>query len=573
MERHERFFQMAGVLSGDNSVIERSLAGEREAFGGIVAKYQSLVCSVAYSVTGDLALSEDLAQETFLAAWQRLSELRDRGKLGAWLCAIVRNIARDAMRRKKRDLTYDAEPLDENIALAKTVHLSERITQVEREAVMWAALEDIPDTYREPLILFYREGQSVRNVAEALELTEDCVKQRLSRGRKMLKVQVAAFVEESLTSTGPNHAFTAAVMAALPALAMSKSAAAATVTAAAGKGAAATLTVATLGIVLGNLVYMTWGFFGMWTSICNARTLRTRRYMLKVSALSYCSIWGFIGLQGMNGTLLWRSPLAMYTAIGASWVAYLIWLFILVTGSKLKTLRIQEEDLGVRPAPSEPIERTEFSLRRTWLCFAWTISVAFLGSLAFLLWLHGMPWTNVLWGLPFVVLSHGIFVPLFIKGVQMARDENVFSATAPCATSANRRARAHRLSLILGGGMGLVVAPGIWGVGLGILAGDFTSALAIGVVIVTVAAFTARAIERNRAKGDLYMVWSLLFMGFFMPAIIGLKWPAWAAEVNWTISPAYAWASAAVYLGINTCFAISELVLYFNFKGHARPND
>jgi hypothetical protein len=333
------------------------------------------------------------------------------------------------------------------------------------------------------------------------------------------------------------------------------------------------VTVATLGIILGNLVYMTWGFFGMWTAIRNARTLRTRRYMLKVSALSYCSIWGFIGLQGMNGTLLWRSPVAMYTAIGLSWVAYIVLLFILVTGSKIKGLRIQEEELGIRPAPSEALEESEFSLRRTWACFAWTGTVALLGSLSFLLWLHGIPWTNVLWGLPFVVLSHGIFVPLFIKGAQMARDQDVFSATAPCATRSNQRARAHRLSLILGGGMGLVAAPGIWGLGLGILAGDFVGVFTLGTVIATVTALTALAIRRRRGKDNLDMFWSLVFMGFFVPAVIVMKWPDWAAAVNWTIGSAHVWASAAVYFGINTCFAVSELVLHFKFRGHGLPND
>jgi len=53
----------------------------------------------------------------------------------------------------------------------------------EEEAILWRALERIPDTYREPLILFYREQQSVERVAAELELSEDAVKQRLSRGR------------------------------------------------------------------------------------------------------------------------------------------------------------------------------------------------------------------------------------------------------------------------------------------------------------------------------------------------------------------------------------------------------
>ncbi|MCK4627721.1 MAG: hypothetical protein KAT56_01895, partial [Sedimentisphaerales bacterium] len=69
----------------------------------------------------------------------------------------------------------------------------------------------------EPMILYYREQQSIKKVSELLDLSEDAVKQRLSRGRKMLKQQVASFVEDVLGKTSPGKSFTLAVLAALPA--------------------------------------------------------------------------------------------------------------------------------------------------------------------------------------------------------------------------------------------------------------------------------------------------------------------------------------------------------------------
>ncbi len=101
---------------------------------------------------------------------------------------------------------------------------------------MWRSLEKIPEIYREPLVLFYRQQQSIEQVALALELTEDAVKQRLSRGRKLLQEEVQAFVEGALRRTAPNQSFSSVVMSALP-LAMTP---AATVSLGAGaKGAAA----------------------------------------------------------------------------------------------------------------------------------------------------------------------------------------------------------------------------------------------------------------------------------------------------------------------------------------------
>jgi RNA polymerase sigma factor (sigma-70 family) len=71
--------------------VAATLTGNREAFSQIVSRYQSLICSLAYSATGSLGQSEDLAQETFITAWKRLRLLREPSKLRAWLCGIARN--------------------------------------------------------------------------------------------------------------------------------------------------------------------------------------------------------------------------------------------------------------------------------------------------------------------------------------------------------------------------------------------------------------------------------------------------------------------------------------------------
>ena len=90
------------TMVSDEQLWQQSRAGDREAFGHIVERYQTLICSLAYSVCGDLARSEDLAQETFVAAWRNLADLRDASKLRAWLCGIVRNRTANALRREFR---------------------------------------------------------------------------------------------------------------------------------------------------------------------------------------------------------------------------------------------------------------------------------------------------------------------------------------------------------------------------------------------------------------------------------------------------------------------------------------
>jgi hypothetical protein len=68
---------------------------------------------------------------------------------------------------------------------------------------MWRALERIPETYREPLVLFYRQHHAIERVAERLDISEDTARQRRSRGRKLLQVEVTAFIERGAPPIGP----------------------------------------------------------------------------------------------------------------------------------------------------------------------------------------------------------------------------------------------------------------------------------------------------------------------------------------------------------------------------------
>ena len=228
------------VRDNDAALVAGSLEGRRDAFGCIVERYQSLICSLAYSATGSLSRSEDLAQETFVTAWKELPGLREPAKLRSWLCGIARNLIGKTLRRDGREPVHAAEPLEAVQEQAATEPLPpERVISQEEEAILWRTLERIPEDYREPLVLFYREHQSVEKVAAALELTEEAVRQRLSRGRKLLQEQVLAFVEGALAESNPGKAFTVGVLAALPLLAASATgASAATAGSVAAKGGA-----------------------------------------------------------------------------------------------------------------------------------------------------------------------------------------------------------------------------------------------------------------------------------------------------------------------------------------------
>jgi len=263
----------------------------------LVSRYQSLICALAYNATGSLSRSEDLAQEVFLIAWKELRQLREPAKLRPWLCGIARRLTAKTLHRETREPACTAEELTDEHHTPSPDPAGETISR-EEETILWRTLEQIPETYREPLILFYREGRSIQNVADALELTEDATKQRLSRGRKMLQDRVAAFVEGALRQSTPGRAFTLAVIAALPLVAAST-----TTATAAGLGSAAVKTsalasgagaMALTSVLLGPIVGCLGAWFGIRAGLDSAesdqeRTM-IRRYAGRMAALVFVFI-------------------------------------------------------------------------------------------------------------------------------------------------------------------------------------------------------------------------------------------------------------------------------------------
>jgi len=264
----------------DAELVAESLGGNRDAFRQIVERYQTLISSLAYCATGNVSQSEDLAQETFVSAWKQLAELREPARLRPWLCSITRFLISKEFRRQGREPAHAAESLaavDEWVSPEPLP--SDQVISEEEKAILWRSLERIPEIYREPLVLFYREHQSIAAVAQDLELSEDAVKQRLSRGRKLLQEQFLAFVAGALKQTSPDKTFTLGVMAALPLLATTAKAATATATATKGGSAAKAATGAgmlgtflTGGAMILFSLFGVFGFFGRWLGRKMGRT-------------------------------------------------------------------------------------------------------------------------------------------------------------------------------------------------------------------------------------------------------------------------------------------------------------
>ena len=270
------------IASDDTQLVELSLRGDTQAFGSLVERHQSLICGLAYSACGNVHVSEDLAQETFITAWQQLRTLREKGNLRGWLCGIARHIINNFLRRQQRTPTAMAAELNEVIHPASDEPSPDECAIHEQEtAILWRALQTLPSNYREPMVLYYRQQESVGAVAESLGLSEDAVKQRLARGRAMLAEHVERMLGNTLRQTMPTAAFTCCVLAALPLATTSASAATAGVTLVKGGVGGKTLLLTTLNAVLSPLLALLFAGVGYKVSMDSARSEEERLLIKK----------------------------------------------------------------------------------------------------------------------------------------------------------------------------------------------------------------------------------------------------------------------------------------------------
>ena len=181
--------------ASDGSIVAQVLAGERQAFGWLVERYQDRMIAYVRYMGFDEAEAHDLAQDAFVRAFRHLRRCGEPERFAGWLFKIVSNLCRTAGARSARRAT---EPLE---ALAGALAAGEPLPDEEAEA-KWlrqqvrAALRGIAPEQREALVLMYLQGHSVSEIEELTGASSSAIKMRLKRGREALKAQLGPLLSE-----------------------------------------------------------------------------------------------------------------------------------------------------------------------------------------------------------------------------------------------------------------------------------------------------------------------------------------------------------------------------------------
>jgi RNA polymerase sigma-70 factor (ECF subfamily) len=176
---HERAERLTGLLSVDEGL-------ERE-FEARLVESSTLAFRVAFSVLRHRQDAEDVAQEAFVRAHARFTQLRDRERFRAWLVRVTWRLAIDHLRSARRRVDREQA----HVALA-TTGTDEAAIANERAAQLWAAIDALPEKFRMVVVLAAMDGHDIREVSALLGLPEGTVKSRLFLARKRLKEQLDA---------------------------------------------------------------------------------------------------------------------------------------------------------------------------------------------------------------------------------------------------------------------------------------------------------------------------------------------------------------------------------------------
>lgn len=171
--------------------------GDHQAFAEFIDKYKETVflCCRRLGLREDEV--EDVASETFIAAYKGLSRYRGRSELGTWLWSIAYRRGIDHLRKNRRERQLDTEA-DDEAGGGREAGPATAVQGKEREKMVWEAVESLPRLWSLAVILHYREGKSLADIARIMDNKENTIKTYLFRGReKLRKILAQPFGEDT----------------------------------------------------------------------------------------------------------------------------------------------------------------------------------------------------------------------------------------------------------------------------------------------------------------------------------------------------------------------------------------
>ncbi len=179
------------MIQNDAELIQRTLAGDQDAFGLLVKKYQKGVHALAWRKIGDFHVAQEITQDAFLKAYQKLGTLKNHHAFSGWVYVIVAHLSRDWLRKNRLPMdpldTTDVSEVDQVSYSRYTAEKQAAEADETRREIVKELLKKLPESERTVVTLHYLGEMTVKAVAEFLGVSQNTVKSRLSRARNRLR--------------------------------------------------------------------------------------------------------------------------------------------------------------------------------------------------------------------------------------------------------------------------------------------------------------------------------------------------------------------------------------------------
>jgi RNA polymerase sigma-70 factor (ECF subfamily) len=176
----------SSAFQADADILERLHAKQfREAFAILLPRYRDKVFRLIFSMLRDRALAEDTTQDVFLRIWRALPGFAGQSQLSTWIYAIAKNGSLSELRKRRPTVSLDQNDDDESYNPAVAALAAPEADDSATVSV-GQMLDQLPERYRQAVVLFYMEDKSYEQTAASLGLPLGTVKALLHRARKRL---------------------------------------------------------------------------------------------------------------------------------------------------------------------------------------------------------------------------------------------------------------------------------------------------------------------------------------------------------------------------------------------------
>jgi RNA polymerase sigma-70 factor (ECF subfamily) len=181
------------MANSEQQIVKKAAAGDRVAFRELVLEHSNAMFRLAWRLTGDQSLAEDVVQDAFIKAWQKLGDFKLQSSFRTWLHRITVNTAMDQLRKRSRHERMETNEPDWS-QLQEGAVTPKHDVQIDVQACTHAAMMNLSETERAALTLRHFEGHSIKEIAQVLDLTTNACKQTIFRAVKKMRVELQPLV-------------------------------------------------------------------------------------------------------------------------------------------------------------------------------------------------------------------------------------------------------------------------------------------------------------------------------------------------------------------------------------------